>query len=127
MYNTGAWGSEAIGLRNQDIVIADGSAAVHLLGKGGKHRSVPLWKPTIVLLPNWIKPLSSPGAAARPEIRVEQGLACVVGDVLEHLQIAIQIAVGQSGDDDVADTAMIEAGDLPFGDLDRDRSLKPPG
>jgi len=63
MYNTGARVSEAVGLRNQDIVIADGSAAVHLLGKGRKHRSVPLWKPTIVLLRDWMKRLSD----SRPE------------------------------------------------------------
>ena len=63
MYNTGARVSEAVGLRNQDFVIADGSAAVHLLGKGRKHRSVPLWKPTIVLLRDWMKRLSD----SRPE------------------------------------------------------------
>ena len=50
MYNTGARVSEAIGLRLRDIITVDGSAAVHLLGKGRKQRSVPLWKPTTMLL-----------------------------------------------------------------------------
>jgi integrase/recombinase XerD len=63
MYNTGARVSEAIGLRLHDIVTVDGSAAVHLLGKGRKQRSVPLWKPTTVLLRDWIKRLSD----SRPE------------------------------------------------------------
>jgi site-specific recombinase XerD len=63
MYNTGARVSEAIGLRLHDIVTVDGSASVHLLGKGRKQRSVPLWKPTTVLLRDWIKRLSD----SRPE------------------------------------------------------------
>ena len=57
LYNTGARVSEAIGLRVQDVVTTDGSAAVHLQGKGRKHRSVPLWRPTAVLLRGWTKQL----------------------------------------------------------------------
>ena len=57
LYNTGARVSEAISLRVQDVVTADGSATVHLQGKGRKQRSVPLWKPTAALLRGWMKQL----------------------------------------------------------------------
>jgi site-specific recombinase XerD len=57
MYNTGARVSEVIGLRVGDVII-DGSAAVHLRGKGRKERSVPLWRPTAVLVRNWRRRLN---------------------------------------------------------------------
>lgn len=57
LYNTGARVSEAISLRVQDLITTDGSATVHLQGKGRKHRSVPLWKPTAALLRAWTKQL----------------------------------------------------------------------
>jgi len=41
LYNSGARVSEMIGVRVGDVVTGDG-ACVHLLGKGRKHRSVPL-------------------------------------------------------------------------------------
>ena len=45
LYNTGARVSEIVGVRVVDVVL-DGSACVHLHGKGRKDRSVPLWKST---------------------------------------------------------------------------------
>lgn len=60
MYNTGARVSEVIGLRVGDVVI-DGSAAVHLHGKGRKERSVPLWRPTARLIRGWKRRLDDAG------------------------------------------------------------------
>jgi integrase/recombinase XerD len=57
LYNTGARVSEAISLRVRDVATTDGAATVHLQGKGRKHRSVPLWKPTAALLRGWTKQL----------------------------------------------------------------------
>jgi integrase/recombinase XerD len=42
LYNTGARASEIVTLKLDDLRLAD-TAQVHLLGKGKKHRSCPLW------------------------------------------------------------------------------------
>ena len=97
MYNTGARVSEAIGLRNRDIVTADGSAAVHLLGKGRKHRSVPLWKPTTLLLRDWVKRLND----SRPEAFLfpsRNGGQLTRSNVAQRLDLAVVSATtSQSG------------------------------
>src|SRR2546428_8802475 len=59
LYNTGARVSELTGLRVVDVVL-DGSACVHLHGKGRKDRSVPLWRATTTQLRQWLPPLVSP-------------------------------------------------------------------
>ena len=61
LYNTGARVSEIIGVRVDDVVL-DGAACVHLLGKGRKQRSVPLWKSTVAATRAWLRGES---AAAR--------------------------------------------------------------
>jgi integrase/recombinase XerD len=97
MYNTGARVSEVIGLRNRDIATADGSAAVHLLGKGRKHRSVPLWKPTTLLLRDWVKRLNDP----RPEaflLPSRNGGQLTRSNVAQRLDLAVVSAtISQSG------------------------------
>jgi integrase/recombinase XerD len=97
MYNIGARVSEAIGLRIQDIVTTDGSAAVHLLGKGRKHRSVPLWKPTTLLLRDWVKRLSD----SRPEAFLfpnRNGGQLTRSNVAQRLDLAVISATeSQSG------------------------------
>ena len=58
------------------------------------------------------------GAARRPE-GVGQDLAgLVVVDVAQHLQRAVEEAVADGGDDDVADAAVVDAGDLLLRDVD---------
>jgi integrase/recombinase XerD len=54
LYNTGARISELLALRVQDVL---GSQAkqVELQGKGGKHRTLPLWGQTQRLLRRWIR------------------------------------------------------------------------
>ena len=54
LYNTGARVSEIIGVRVDDVVL-DGAACVHLLGKGRKQRSVPLWKSTVAATRAWLR------------------------------------------------------------------------
>ncbi len=54
LYNSGARVSEIIGVRVADVVL-DGAACVHLLGKGRKHRSVPLWRSTVKEARAWLK------------------------------------------------------------------------
>lgn len=97
MYNKGARVSEAIALRNRDIVTADGSAAVHLLGKGRKHRSVPLWKPTTLLLRDWAKWLSD----IRPEAFLfpnRNGGQLTRSNVAQRLDLAVVSAtISQPG------------------------------
>ena len=60
LYNTGARVSELTGLRVADVIL-DGSACVHLHGKGRKDRSVPLWPTTTTQLRRWL-----PGSTAGP-------------------------------------------------------------
>ena len=49
LYNTGMRVSELAALRIQDVSMGT-CASVHILGKGRKHRSVPLWRRTAKLL-----------------------------------------------------------------------------
>ena len=65
LYNTGARVSEIIGVRVDDVVL-DGSACVHLLGKGRKKRSVPLWKSTVAATRAWLR--------ANPQLRGDTAL-----------------------------------------------------
>lgn len=54
MYNTGARVTEIAELRVSDFNF-DGRGKIHLLGKGRKERSLPLWKNTSKLLKEWIQ------------------------------------------------------------------------
>lgn len=54
LYNTGARVSEVIGIYVADLVL-DGTACVHLCGKGRKQRSTPLWKSTAQEIRVWLK------------------------------------------------------------------------
>ena len=53
LYNTGARISEILGLRVKDL--SAGCGQVEVLGKGRKHRSLPLWRQTQSRLRQWIK------------------------------------------------------------------------
>ncbi len=54
LYNTGARVSEIVGLNVKDVCL-ESHASVHFLGKGRKHRSVPLWRQTTKLLRSWLR------------------------------------------------------------------------
>ena len=54
LYNTGARVSEIANLQVQDVRL-ESSSCVHILGKGRKKRSVPLWQETARLLRQWLR------------------------------------------------------------------------
>ena len=54
LYNTGARVSEIVELKLPDLRL-DGAAQVHLLGKGKKHRSCPLWPETVTALQAYLE------------------------------------------------------------------------
>jgi site-specific recombinase XerD len=57
LYNTGARVSEIIALRKSDVDLTN-AMSLKILGKGRKHRVVPLWKSTAKQLQLWINKLS---------------------------------------------------------------------
>ena len=54
LYNTGARVSEIAGLKVKDVRL-ESNSSVHILGKGRKHRAVPLWRKTTQLLRSWLR------------------------------------------------------------------------
>jgi integrase/recombinase XerD len=54
LYNTGARVSEIVELKLHDLRL-DGSGQVHLLGKGKKHRTCPLWTETVTALQAYLE------------------------------------------------------------------------
>lgn len=56
LYNTGARVSEITALRRENIEFA-ASTIVHLVGKGRKHRDIPLWPKTAHVLKAWFREL----------------------------------------------------------------------
>jgi integrase/recombinase XerD len=71
LYNTGARVSEITALHREHIELG-ASACVHLLGKGRKHRDIPLWPKTAQVLKAWFReqsdaatPLAFPSARGR--------------------------------------------------------------
>lgn len=91
MYNTGARVSEAVGLRQGDVVDAN-ARTLRIRGKGRKERVVPLWKQTATELTKWRTQLGTrpegplfPNARGQPLSRsgVEDRLALAVGKATE--------------------------------------------
>jgi len=58
LYNTGGRVSEIIAVRVKNVIL-DASPAVHIMGKGRKERSVPLWRSTVRLMREWKRCLSN--------------------------------------------------------------------
>ena len=87
LYNTGARVSEIIGVRLDDVVL-HGTPCVHLLGKGRKNRSVPLWKTTAQKVRAWLRcnPTLGPQAALLPN---REGRAMTRSNVTQRLDIAV--------------------------------------
>lgn len=92
LYNTGARVSELTGLRVADVVL-DGSACVHLHGKGRKDRSVPLWPTTTTQLRRWLPRIDS--RPDRPLFPSTRGGRLARPAVTARLRLAVQRAVGQ--------------------------------
>ncbi|MBB5463870.1 tyrosine-type recombinase/integrase, partial [Paraburkholderia sp. Cpub6] len=90
LYNTGARGSEIIGVRIIDVVL-DGAACVHLLGKGRKLRSIPLWDATVAEIRSWLRsnPALRGEAALLPN---RDGQAMSRSNVSQRLDLAVSRA-----------------------------------
>lgn len=90
LYNSGARVSEIIGVRVADVVL-DGAACVHLRGKGGKQRSVPLWRSTVKEIRAWLKinPQLSPTSALLPN---RDGEIMTRDNVTKRLMLAVTAA-----------------------------------
>lgn len=87
LYNTGARVSEIIGVRVVDVIL-DGSACVHLHGKGRKLRSIPLWGTTVAEVRAWLRlnPTLRGGAALLPN---RHGQAMSRSNVAQRLDLAV--------------------------------------
>ena len=87
LYNTGARVSEVIGVRVVDVIL-DGSACVHLHGKGRKLRSIPLWDTTVVEVRAWLRlnPTLRGEAALLPN---RHGQAMSRSNVAQRLDLAV--------------------------------------
>jgi integrase/recombinase XerD len=92
LYNTGARVSELTSLRVADVVL-DGSACVHLHGKGRKDRSVPLWRTTTTQLRRWLPRIDS--RPDRPLFPSAAGRRLTRPAVTARLRLAVQRAVTQ--------------------------------
>jgi len=92
LYNTGARVSELTGLRVADVVL-DGSACVHLHGKGRKNRSVPLWRTTTTQLRHWLPRIDS--RPDRPLFPSAAGNRLTRPAVTARLRLAVQRAAAQ--------------------------------
>jgi integrase/recombinase XerD len=92
LYNTGARVSEVTGLRVADVVL-DGSACVHLHGKGRKDRSVPLWRTTTTQLRHWLPRIDS--RPDRPLFPSAAGRRLTRPAVTARLRLAVQRAATQ--------------------------------
>jgi integrase/recombinase XerD len=90
MYNTGARVSELIGLRVSDVVL-DGSACIHITGKGRKQRTVPLWRTSANLLRAWKREIgvAAVSAAFFPN---RDGLAMTRSNVTQRLALYVKQA-----------------------------------
>jgi site-specific recombinase XerD len=90
LYNTGARVSEIIGVKVADVVL-DGAACVHLRGKGRKHRSVPLWKSTVLEIRAWLRlnPQMDVNATLLPN---RSGHVMTRTNVAERLLLAVRSA-----------------------------------
>lgn len=89
LYNTGGRVSEIIGLRVVDVVL-DGSAAVHIRGKGRKERSVPLWRSTATEIRKWLARID--GSPDQPLFPGWSGARMTRPAVTARLQLAVQHA-----------------------------------
>jgi integrase/recombinase XerD len=90
LYNTGARVSEMINVRAKDLIL-DTSPSVHILGKGRKHRTVPLWRSTVILLRSWKRRLGIVADDA-PVFPNREGAPMTRSNVRQRLDLAVQIA-----------------------------------
>lgn len=88
-YNTGARVSELVGLRVEDVELGRGTW-VRILGKGRKHRQVPLWKGTAALVRSWLE--REPRGAGDPVFPNRWGRAMTRSAVEKRMRRAVKAA-----------------------------------
>ena len=87
MYNTGARVSEILALRIGDVVLGS-SPCVHILGKGRKERTVPLWRSTATLIQRWLPQI--PGEPGQRLFPNRSGSAMTRSNVADRLRVALE-------------------------------------
>jgi integrase/recombinase XerD len=90
LYNTGARVSEIIGVRVKNVIL-DASPAVHIMGKGRKERSVPLWRSTVRLMKEWKRYLGNVADDAYM-FPSRAGAAMTRSNVAQRLTLAVEVA-----------------------------------
>lgn len=91
LYNTGARVSEITGVKAGEVVLDDGSACVHLHGKGRKQRSVPLWRSSVRAIRTWLRRNPQLDADS-PLLPNRSGQPMSRWNVIERLDRAVQVA-----------------------------------
>ena len=92
-YNTGARISEIIDLRVKNLIL-DKSPSIHLMGKGRKQRTVPLWRSTITLMRAWKRRMGETEDNA-PMFPNRRGEAMSRSNVTQPLALAVAAAAKQ--------------------------------
>jgi site-specific recombinase XerD len=90
LYNTGARVSEIIDLRGRNLIL-DTSPAIHLVGKGRKQRTVPLWKSTVSVMRAWKRRMGDTADSA-PLFPNRSGKAMSRSNVTQRLALAVEAA-----------------------------------
>ena len=93
LYNTGARVSEIIDLRIENLIL-DNSPAIHLMGKGRKQRTVPLWRSTVTVMRAWKRRMGETANTA-PLFPNRSGGALSRSNVTQRLALAVEAAAKQ--------------------------------
>ena len=93
LYNTGARVSEIIGLRVKSLIL-DTSPAIHLMGKGRKQRTVPLWRSTVTVMRAWKRRMGATEDSA-PLFPNRSGRAMSRSNLTQRLALAVAAAAEQ--------------------------------
>ncbi len=93
LYNTGARISEIIDLRVKNLIL-DKSPSIHLMGKGRKQRTVPLWRSTITLMRAWKRRMGETEDNG-PMFPNRRGEAMSRSNVTQRLALAVAAAAKQ--------------------------------
>ena len=97
MYNTGARVSEITEVKVGEVVLDEGSACIHLHGKGRKQRSVPLWHSTVKAVRAWLR-LNPQFDAASSLLPSRNGHAMTRNNVTQRLALAVAAATESNPD-----------------------------
>lgn len=97
MYNTGARVSEITAVKVGELVLDEGSACIHLHGKGRKQRSVPLWRSTVKAVRSWLR-LNPQFEVESPLLPSRNSHAMTRNNVTQRLALAVAAATESNPD-----------------------------